>query len=1057
MGVRDEGHPGLAVTRTKASMSTASAESWYAEFGIDDGGYPGFIANEDELAPQGFSAHGLRQAFEVLELDGMFCSDRTPLVYFKEVDAMDPDQALGIHRRFWNHGTAPILVLVAPDQVHVYSGMARPEPVENRPGKPKCLIDTLDRAADQLQSFLVSVETGAYFREHDRWFDAESRIDKDLLSNLSNARGLLREDVRDEVTKDRLDALLCRVVFVCYLFDREVIGARYLADLGIEDCAHLRGVLGMRPLGAAKAALYELFRRLGKDFNGDLFSDDLGEEERDVQEGHIQTLYEFFQGTEVSTGQTRFWAYDFAYIPVETISAIYEHFLKADEDREGAFYTARFLAEMVLDTALEGTRALIGKTFLDPACGSGIFLVGLFNRLAWEWTRSNPDAPNSRRAEELIGLLRESVFGVDKSRVACRIAAFSLYLAYLDQLSPRDIRELQRNGPPLPRLVDEPGDSGAPVSAMRNIVCADFFASDLPVREKVDFVIGNPPWGSVRKEAPAARWCADRGIVMPDRQIATAFVWKAVEHARPEARVCLLLPHGTLFNHGSKALKFQKAWFEAHRIERVVNLTDLRFFLFREAIHPAIVVRYRSGAPDTGRDFVEYWAPKVTWPTTKADVIEVGPGNRTALAVRDVLDDLETLDAPQMWNRHSWATPRDLRFLDRLLALPRLRDHVRAPGERDSSKRWVRAEGFQPVGPSDDESRAKRLELPSRRFIEARSKAIDLFLQPEDCSVLPSKTYVAREKSNAYTGIFRAPHVLITKGFKRIAYADFDVSFRHAVRGVHGPAEDRVLLMFLACYLRTDLARYFGFHTSSNWGVYRPEVHVNEVMRLPLPLPDQLDDPQMGWRIVEEVSDILQAAYGDAESGFLNRANAIAAASERIEPLVHEYFGVHPSEELLIADTVGIVARSAQPRPEQRAVPGLVTGTKEAGDAYKERLCATLNQWAGSSGYAVRGSCTISGSLGVGVALLEKVGEGDASGSPPGVGEDLLRVLRRIRDAVAVEGGKWSSLREVMLFEANRLYVLKPAARIHWTETAALNDADALAGTLLSMARSGAG
>ena len=104
-----------------------------------------------------------------------------------------------------------------------------------------------------------------------------------------------------------------------------------------------------------------------------------------MQDGHVQTLCEFFHGTDVRTGQGRFWPYDFGYIPVETISAIYEHFLKSDDDRAGAFYTPRFLADIVLDTALEGTRSLVGKTFLDPACGSGIFLVGLFNRLAWDW------------------------------------------------------------------------------------------------------------------------------------------------------------------------------------------------------------------------------------------------------------------------------------------------------------------------------------------------------------------------------------------------------------------------------------------------------------------------------------------------------------------------------------------------------------------------------------------------------------------------------------------------------------------------------------------------
>lgn len=1028
-------------------MSTASAAPWQREFGVENGAYPGFVANKGELAREGRYAHGLEQAFELLELDGMFCSEQTPLVYFKEVDEIELDEALGLHRRFWNHGTAPILVLVSPERVHVYSGMSRPEPTDGSADRPRCLVETLERAADELERFLIAVESGAYFREHEASFDADSRVDRDLLGNLSNAREVLRDDVEGEEAKDRLDALLCRLVFACYLFDREVIGDKYLVDLGIEDCAHLRDVLGIRPLGSAKAALYKLFRRLGEDFNGDLFSDNLDEEERLVRETDVLTLYEFFHGTDVRTHQGRFWPYDFGYIPVETISAIYERFLEGDGKREGAFYTARFLAEMVLDTALEGERELIGKRFLDPACGSGIFLVGFFNRLAWEWTQSHPQAPNERRAEALIGLLRDSVYGVEKSRVACRIAAFSLYLAYLDQLSPRDIQGLQGSGPDLPRLVVEP-EQGAQGQDERqgNIVCADFFAVDSSSYENFDFVVGNPPWGRVGKNAPAARWCANGAKVMPGWQIATAFVWKAVEHARADAPVCFVLPHGTLFNHGKKALEFQRAWFEEHRVERILNLTDLRFFLFRDAIHPAIVVRYRNCPPDRRKGVVEYWAPKVSWATTKVDVVSVGPADRTALAVTDVISDLETLDAPQVWNRHFWATRRDQRLLDRLKMLPRLRDHVGRPKESGGSKRWVMGEGFQPLGDSDDASRAKRLALPSRRFIEARSPEIDLFLRPDDCSMLPSSVFMARR--SPYTAIFTAPHVLVTKGFKRIAFADFDVSFQHAVRGIHGPDKDRELLIFLACYLRSKLARYFTFHTSSNWGVYRPEVHVDEVLRVPFPLPEQLDDSRQGMCIVEEVREIVEASYDEAEKNFLSREHTIAAASVRIEPLVNAYFGIHSSDEVLIADTVGVVAPSAQPRPEQRTVPSLATGSSAQATSYVDRLCATLNHWAAPSGNAVRGNCTISGSLGVGVAVLQKARLDEGKGSPR-VGQDLVRVLRRIRDALAVDGGSLSALREVMVFEGDKLYLLKPAARVHWTATAALNDADALATTLL--------
>ena len=47
-------------------------------------------------------------------------------------------------------------------------------------------------------------------------------------------------------------------------------------------------------------------------------------------------------------------------------------------------------------------------------------------------------------------VLRSNLFGVDRNPTACRIAAFSLYLALLDQLSPPDIQELQRKGRMLP-------------------------------------------------------------------------------------------------------------------------------------------------------------------------------------------------------------------------------------------------------------------------------------------------------------------------------------------------------------------------------------------------------------------------------------------------------------------------------------------------------------------------------------------------------------------------------------------------------------------------------
>ena len=1033
-------------------MGVVTATSWQRDFGIDRAGYPGFFSNKHELGITVSQTHVLRQAFEQLELDGILCSENTPLIYFKQVTEIQQNEALQLHRKFWNHGGAPILVLIAQDEVHVYSGMTRPEPADKVSVTPACLIDTLNRVPKGLQHFLISVESGAYFQKYAHSFNSNNRVDHDLLVNLRDTREILQKQAQSDFPLDLLDALLCRLVFTCYLFDRDVIGRKYLSDLEITDCKHLRDILNIRPLRAAQSALYKLFRKLGEDFNGDLFSDNINEEEQHINDKHIQTLCEFFHGTQMRTGQSNFWPYDFEYIPIETISAIYEHFLKSEELKNGAFYTPRFLAEVVLDTALEGIEPLIGKTYFDPACGSGIFLVGLFNRLASEWMRINPNARNDRKAKELMALLRNSLFGIDKNPTACRIAAFSLYLAYLDQLSPRDIQEIQRKGQALPRLVTNSTahstkDTPSPFG---NIQCADFFLEAPGFSNTFDLVIGNPPWGSLASDTTlAGQWCANNQKPVPDKQVSAAFVWKATNHISAKGSICFVLPHGALFNHSSTAIKFQKAWASLHRIDRVLNLTDLRFFMFREAIHPAIVVRYRKEPPDVHSSRIEYWTPKADWPAIQAEIITVNPAERTIIEVRELLNDLDSRDAPQIWSRHFWGSPRDLRFLDRLCSFPRLRDHVRASSEKNTPKRWVRAEGFQPLGSNDKPEKAKRVELPSRTFITAKSNAIDLILQPDDCEKLTTQSVLVRQKSNTNTEIFRAPHVLITKGFRRVAFADFDVSFRHAVRGIHGPVEDRKLLMFLAAYLRTDLARYFMFHTSSNWGVYRPEVHVEEILRLPLPLPDWFDDSQSRQHIVDEVARIFDVVSKKSALSFLSRSNIIHEASLEIELLIDNYFDIQPSERLLIADTINVIVPSVQPKPNRMPVPTLRTCTSEQCTVYTEQICSILNKWAKSSNYTVRGNSMISSTLGVGAVVLEKCHQSSVTETIPQIKMELLQVLQKIRNTIPTHHGTINPTRSVMLFDENRLYILKSATQTHWTKTAALNDADTLAATIL--------
>lgn len=1026
-------------------MTAAAQNNWRNEFGVAESKPPRFFSSKDDLESTTPQGHLIRRAFDILDLNGVLCADHSPLVYFKQLAAITADEVFRLHKLFWNHGGAPVLVLITDDKVHVYSGMSRPVPGTGSAEPMPSLVTTLDRVATGLREFLTSVESGEFFRKNPRSFNPDHRVDRALLENLSHTREELVSAVsatRRKIPEDVLDALVCRLVFTCYLFDREVIGQTYLSRLGAKGASHLKDVLAIQPATDAKTALYRLFKKLGKNFNGDLFSDDLDAEAEFVDDQHIKTLKDFFHGTSVRSGQQTFWPYDFSIIPIETISAIYEQFLKESDERAGAFYTPRFLAEVVLDTALDGIGSTIGKKFLDPACGSGIFLVGLFNRMAEEWKLQNPTARNPRRARELMALLQDSLFGVDINPTACRITAFSLYLAYLDQLTPRDIQEHQEQGRFLPNLI-------ATDRAPGNIRRADFFDGTIAFPSEMDLVIGNPPWGSTATDStPAGQWCDTHGKPVPDKQIAAAFVWKAVEHVSAQGRVCFVLPHGLLFHHSRTALEFQSAWVRQHAISRILNLADFRWFLFGKAVHPALVVSYRKDAPKDARHPIEYWVPKADWTVVRTEVITIEPTDRSALTVGDILQDLKSPDAPQQWKQRFWASPRELRLLDRLSLYPRLRDVVRGPRERNSDKPWVMAVGFQPFGENDAESSRKTLTLPSRLFIPATSAALNLFILEDDCDTLPSKRIEVRRLIQN-TEIFQSPHVLVAEGYTSIAYADFDVSFQHALRGIHGPAKDRNLLIFLAAYLRSPLATFFLFHTSSSWGVARPKVHVEEVLRVPMPLPDQQSNPKRCWQIVEKIAAIVDDAARKASAEFADRRGIIQSADTAIAPLIDEYFDVHPLEKPLIEDTVKVTIPSIQPTLKRMPVPTVVPSTAAQREAYCTRVCTMLNGWGKGGEHKVNGTVYASDAMGVGMTVLEKVRRSDTKPPVSNNGHDLLTALDYLRKVYPQRLATLDVVRGLLVFDKNRLYVVKPISQRHWTQTAAMNDADEIAGTIL--------
>src|SRR5439155_15906755 len=127
--------------------------------------------------------HQLRRAWdpdEGLGLWAVLCVEGKPTVYFKRIDRREPELEQEWQRRLWNQGAAAMLVVQDPNEVRVYSGLARPEKQVAASVDDLRLVQTFNYVANALEidSFIRAVETGQFYRDHSSKFSVDRAVDK---------------------------------------------------------------------------------------------------------------------------------------------------------------------------------------------------------------------------------------------------------------------------------------------------------------------------------------------------------------------------------------------------------------------------------------------------------------------------------------------------------------------------------------------------------------------------------------------------------------------------------------------------------------------------------------------------------------------------------------------------------------------------------------------------------------------------------------------------------------------------------------------------------------
>ena len=189
---------------------------------------------------------------------------------------------------------------------------------------------------------------------------------------------------------------------------------------------------------------------------------------------------------------------------------LYQDLSQHAKDTYALLQTPVFVEEFILDRTLEPAlreRPLEGFTMIDPACGSGHFLLGAFQRLLDRWDRKAPGLEVQARVQEALN----AVHGVDLNPFAVAIARFRLTVVALRECGLTSLEDAPafrfhlavgdsllhgRDQLAFDGLDPDAGLSGFTYATEDLALLGEILQSG-----RYDVVVGNPPYITVRDKS----------------------------------------------------------------------------------------------------------------------------------------------------------------------------------------------------------------------------------------------------------------------------------------------------------------------------------------------------------------------------------------------------------------------------------------------------------------------------------------------------------------------------------------------------------------------------
>ncbi len=821
----------------------------------------------------------VKKQLDILQPDAFYHFHNTPLILF--FDNPVDDDIPRIHKQAWCFNRAPVIFISRETGIDVYNAFH----YEDR-GLKRINIDEADIGPRFSFWELQSGNTWKWVEEN--FFKGrikKYRVDTCLLDNIRTA---VRKLENEGIPLKTANIIILRLIFIRYLIDRGVILDEKFIEGDPSEKENRKESFNC--LIPDRERLYIFFDHLKERFNGNLF--ERHDDEDMIRQEHLELLSMLFRG-QLETGERfLFDVYDFSIIPIELISGIYESIIDDKKRKENAaIYTPTFLVDFILQQTVEpyleenGTK---NCKVLDPACGSGIFLVEAYRRIV-EREMSRGKISD----DQLKELLVTNIYGIDKDESALNVAIFSLYIALLDYKEPKDIKNIK-----LPELLG------------KKLFKADFFDTEHPFNEilkntGLNFIIGNPPWKSDTSTLHKAYIGKGRTKLPVSRyEISQTFLIRTKDFHGDDLKCGLIVSSKTFYDLWAK--NFKKYFFNNFYVSYFFDLSPTRRIIFEEAINPATILFYKyASGRDTRDNIVEYCSIKPNLFLENFNTLVIEKYDQKTVSQKYVIQYDWLLKILLYGNL------MDFHFLTRLkskyMDIRRYIDSLNETGEviyfGDGIKKLT-LNAKDKLSASQKEKIKPFVEIDSIPIIEL--EAINRYYSVVDRDHLPDESDLL-VKSGRREELYKTGNTILLKARPRdeselvVSYVDTQCVYREKTLGITSKnnLDD---LKYLYGILNTDVSTYFQFLTSAAWGIFYPEIAQHEFLSFPYV---QVSDRGKFIALVNRLIHYYKEHYSRAL-----KPEAIPLPDElrQINQMVNEAFEIDDIEKDLI-DYVLAVSR----------------------------------------------------------------------------------------------------------------------------------------------------